>query len=71
MTRPRALVCQLARVWESSDSGLFKANLATGGRCSFVCGQGLDWTFWGATMWPQANMITALLRGIVPVELLS
>ena len=25
MTRPRALVCQLARVWKSSDSGLIKA----------------------------------------------
>ena len=28
MTRPRALVCQLARVWKSSDSGLIKANFA-------------------------------------------
>ena len=25
MTRPRALVCQLAGVWKSSDSGLIKA----------------------------------------------
>ena len=63
MTRPRALVCQLARVWESLDSGLIKVNLATGGRCSFE----LDCTFWGATI---ARMITALLRGIVLVELL-
>ena len=28
MTRPRALVCQFARVWKSSDSGLIKANFA-------------------------------------------
>ena len=28
MTRPRALVCQLAGVWKSSDSGLIKANFA-------------------------------------------
>ena len=31
----------------------------------------IEWTFWGATMWPLGRMITALLRGIVPVELLS
>ena len=71
MTRPRALVCQLARVWKSSESGHIKANFTADVDAFFECGHWLEWTFWGATMWPQANMITALLRGIVPVELLS